>query len=172
MTAVEHNMIFITAQKIWGTLQCTVASSTLRCTVVGPQSAKQNKSTPAGFELRTFYLDACNPARYPNDPSHPKARLQEKSCLPKNIKSNVQWSTAQWRNGSRVGDETYWRQWRDLLVRSHHLCCQKHLTWLWVTCVNIHLSNETILSRAKRAKLLEPGQRPFWILIGGCTQYN
>jgi len=55
----------------------------------------KNKRTTPEFELRTFYLDACNPARYPNDPSHPKARLQEEPCLPKNIKSNVQWSTVQ-----------------------------------------------------------------------------
>ena len=110
MTAVEHNMIFITAQKIRGTLQCTVASSTLRCTVVGPPSAKQNKITTAGFEHRTFYLGACILARCPNNPSHPKARTQEEPRLSNNIKSNVQWSTAQWRNGSRVGDETYWTQ--------------------------------------------------------------
>ena len=116
-------------KKIWGTLQCTVASSTLRCTVVGPPSAKQNKSTTAGFELRTFYLDACNPARYPNDPSHPKARLQEEPCLSNNIKSNVQWSTAQWRNGSRVGDETYWTQ---------HDFYHFGFWWLWLCPIMIH----------------------------------
>ena len=66
MTDVEHNMIFITAKKIWCTLLCTVAFATLRCTVVGPQIAKPKKSAQARIKLRTSHLHVHRPTRYPD----------------------------------------------------------------------------------------------------------